>query len=97
MVRTFFDATFSWTDDSYTNSGTTPGTTVYSQIGALGTGQANNGTSGAYYTQLDFDHPSVSSLGLRTPRNSGDAEALPLKARAKAFFFTAASIVWREA
>jgi hypothetical protein len=37
---------------------------------------ANNGTSGAFYTQLDFDHPSVSSLGLRVPSNDGDAEAL---------------------
>ncbi len=62
VVRTFFDATFSWTDDSFTNSGTTPGTTVYSQIGALGVGQANNGTSGAvangtvgvYYAFIQF-------------------------------------------
>src|SRR3984957_17962189 len=28
VVRTFFDATFSWTDDNYSVSGTTPGATV---------------------------------------------------------------------
>jgi len=62
VVRTFFDATFTWTDDSFTASGTTPGATVYSQIGALGAGQANNGTSGAvaagtlgvYYAFIQF-------------------------------------------
>ena len=62
VVRTFFDATFTWTDDNYTQSGTTPGTTVYSQIGATGAGQANNGTSGAvaagtvgvYYAFIQF-------------------------------------------
>jgi hypothetical protein len=62
LVRTFFDTTFSWTDDTYSVSGTTPGATVYSQIGALGAGQANNGTSGAvangtvgvYYAFLQF-------------------------------------------
>ena len=62
VVRTFFDATFSWTDDNYSASGTTPGATVYSQIGALGAGQANNGTSGAgaagtfgmYYAFIQF-------------------------------------------
>src|SRR5580692_10692877 len=46
VVRTFFETTFSWTGDSYTQSATTPGTTVYSQIGGTGVGQANNGTSG---------------------------------------------------
>src|SRR5580698_9423497 len=62
VVRTFFDATFSWTDDNFTQSGTTPGTTVYSQIGALGAGQANNGSSGlvaagtvgVYYAFIQF-------------------------------------------
>ena len=62
VVRTFFDATFSWTDDNYSVSGTTPGVTVYSQIGALGTGQANNGSSGLgaagsygmYYAFIQF-------------------------------------------
>jgi hypothetical protein len=62
VVRTFFDATFSWTDDNYSVSGTTPGATVYSQVGALGTGQANNGSSGLgaagsygmYYAFIQF-------------------------------------------
>jgi len=63
VVRTFFDATFSWTDDVVTNSGTAGGLgSVYSQIGALGAGQANNGTSGAvaagtlgvYYAFIQF-------------------------------------------
>ena len=38
VVRTFFDATFTWTTDSYTQSGTVPGSTVYSQLGATGVG-----------------------------------------------------------
>src|ERR1700759_653144 len=62
VVRTFFDATFTWTTDSYTQSGTVPGSTVYSQIGALGAGQANNGSSGlvaagtlgVYYAFIQF-------------------------------------------
>jgi len=62
VVRTFFDATFTFDTDSYTASGTTPRTTVYSQIGALGAGQANNGTAGAvakgtlgvYYAFIQF-------------------------------------------
>ena len=62
VVRTFMDLTFSWTDDSYTTSGTNALASVYSQIGALGAGQANNGTSGAvangtlgvYYAFIQF-------------------------------------------
>jgi hypothetical protein len=62
VVRTFFDATFSWTDDTYSANGTNPLGTVYSQIGATGVGQANNGTSGAvaagtvgvYYAFIQF-------------------------------------------
>jgi Porin subfamily len=62
VVRTFFDATFSWTDDVYTANGTNPLGTVYSQIGALGVGQANNGSSGlvaagtvgVYYAFIQF-------------------------------------------
>src|ERR1700684_3961382 len=45
VVRTFFDATFTWDSDSYTESGTVPGATVYSQVGATGAGNANNGTA----------------------------------------------------
>ena len=62
VVRTFFDAVFTWTDDSYTASGTNALSSVYSQIGSLGVGQANNGTSGAasagtlgvYYAFIQF-------------------------------------------
>jgi hypothetical protein len=62
VVRTFFDATFTWDDDTYTNSGVAPGSTVYSQIGATGVGQANNGSAGSvakgtlgvYYAFIQF-------------------------------------------
>src|SRR5215475_8995782 len=40
VVRTFADMTFSWTTDYYSGSGTTPGATVYSQIGASGLANA---------------------------------------------------------
>ena len=62
MVRTFFDATFTWTDDTYNASGTNALGSVYSQIGSTGFGQANNGSSGSvaagtlgvYYAFIQF-------------------------------------------
>jgi hypothetical protein len=62
VVRTFFDATFTWTDDQYTSNGTNALGTVYSQIGTTGVGQANNGSSGlvaagavgVYYAFIQF-------------------------------------------
>jgi Porin subfamily len=65
VVRTFFDATFTWTDDNYTASAATATTaplgTIYSQLG-LGIGNTNNGTSGSvaygtlgvYYAFIQF-------------------------------------------
>jgi len=66
VVRTFFDATFTWTDDTYaasngTSAVTGPLGTVYSQI-TNGVGQANNGSSGlvaagtlgVYYAFIQF-------------------------------------------
>jgi hypothetical protein len=35
VVRTFFDATFSWTDDSYGNNGAVQGSTVYAPLGGI--------------------------------------------------------------
>jgi hypothetical protein len=62
VVRTFFDATFTWTTDSYTQSGTVPGSTVYSQLGATGVGAPANagsgntsfGQLGVYYAFIQF-------------------------------------------
>jgi Porin subfamily len=61
VVRTFADLTFSWTTDTYTG-GTTPGGTVYSQLGSSGQGNVNNanagaiagGTVGVYYAFIQF-------------------------------------------
>jgi len=36
VVRTFFDATFTWTTDSYGNNGAVQGSTVFSPIGGVG-------------------------------------------------------------
>jgi hypothetical protein len=47
VVRTFADLAFSWTDDNYNASGTNALGSVYAQVGATGTGQTFNGTSGA--------------------------------------------------
>jgi hypothetical protein len=53
---------FTWTDDNYTASGTSNLGTVYSQLGATGVGNANNGSSGltsagalgVYYAFIQF-------------------------------------------
>src|ERR1700726_2675967 len=61
VVRTFFDATFSWTSDTYAGNGT--GATVYSPIGASPFSSAPNnansgtvaaGTVGVYYAFIQF-------------------------------------------
>jgi hypothetical protein len=61
VLRTFFDATFTWTDDSYAGNGT--GATVYSPVGPAPFGSAPNnanagavaaGTVGVYYAFIQF-------------------------------------------
>ncbi|MFQ3454911.1 porin [Bradyrhizobium sp. UFLA01-814] len=58
VVRTFFDATFSWTSDSYGGVGN--GSTVYSPIGTsaapnnASSGTVANGTVGVYYAFIQF-------------------------------------------
>jgi hypothetical protein len=50
VVRTYFDATFTWTSDSYSASGTNALGSAYSQISTSGFGQGGNGTSGGVAT-----------------------------------------------
>jgi len=58
VVRTFFDATFTWTDDTWSGAGT--GSTVYSSIGGVGApnnanaGAVAAGTVGVYYAFIQF-------------------------------------------
>ncbi|MHC2257378.1 porin [Bradyrhizobium embrapense] len=58
VVRTFFDATFSWTTDTYAGLGN--GATVYSPIGTVGapnnagSGNVAAGTVGVYYAFIQF-------------------------------------------
>ncbi|MDH2384398.1 porin [Bradyrhizobium sp. CER78] len=58
VVRTFFDATFSWTTDTYAGQGN--GATVYSPIGTVaapnnaGSGNVAAGTVGVYYAFIQF-------------------------------------------
>ncbi|TMJ79438.1 MAG: porin [Alphaproteobacteria bacterium] len=58
VVRTFWDATFSWTTDSFAGQGN--GTTVYSPIGAVSApnnanaGAVAGGTVGVYYAFIQF-------------------------------------------
>ena len=68
MVRTYFDATFSWTTGGYVGTGNTPGSTVYTGsaaalngAGALvgGIGNPNDGgiaggSLGVYYAFIQF-------------------------------------------
>ncbi|MDH2386973.1 porin [Bradyrhizobium sp. CER78] len=59
VVRTFFDATFSWTSDSY-GAGAAAGSTVYSPIGTsaapnnASAGGVAAGTVGVYYAFIQF-------------------------------------------
>ena len=50
VVRTYFDATFTWTSDSYTANGTNTLGTVYSQLGTSGIGAPGNANSGGVAT-----------------------------------------------
>jgi hypothetical protein len=50
VVRTYFDATFTWTSDSYSASGTNGLGSAYSQISTSGFSQGGNGTSGGVAT-----------------------------------------------
>ncbi|WP_420969898.1 porin [Bradyrhizobium sp. B120] len=58
VVRTFFDATFSWTSDTYAGQGN--GATVYSPIGTVqapnnaNSGAVAGGTVGVYYAFIQF-------------------------------------------
>ena len=60
VVRTFFDATFSWTGDTY--SGSSAFGTTYGQLGGTGVSAPNNanagavagGTVGVYYAFIQF-------------------------------------------
>ena len=62
VLRTFFDATFTWTSDSYTANGANVLGTTYSQLGATGIAAPNNanagaasyGTLGVYYAFIQF-------------------------------------------
>src|SRR3954451_2500939 len=62
VVRTYFDAVFTWTTDIYTGSGSAAGATVYSQLGSTGASAPNNansgsisgGTLGVYYAFIQF-------------------------------------------
>ena len=61
VVRTFFDGTFTWTTDSYTQ-GPAAGSTIYSQLGATGVSAPANANAGAtsfgqlgvYYAFIQF-------------------------------------------
>src|SRR3569832_1413605 len=59
VVRTFFDATFTWTTDSFAGQGN--GSTVYSPIGTVSApnnanaGAVAGGTVGVYYDFIQFD------------------------------------------
>ncbi|MCC8982984.1 porin [Bradyrhizobium acaciae] len=58
VVRTYFDAVFTWTSDTYTGQGN--GSTVYSAIGSsaapnnAGSGNVAAGTVGVYYAFIQF-------------------------------------------
>src|SRR5689334_21366739 len=63
VVRTYFDATFSWTTGQYTGNGTTPGSTTYSgaaQAGGFGgvgnpsDGGLSGGSLGVYHAFIQF-------------------------------------------
>jgi hypothetical protein len=57
VVRTYWDATFSWTTGGYSGAGTTPGTTAYSGSAPVGNpsdGGVAGGSVGVYYAFIQF-------------------------------------------
>jgi len=58
VVRTFFDATFSWTTGSYAGNAASPGSTVYSgavgQVGNPSDGGIAGGSVGVYHAFIQF-------------------------------------------
>ena len=62
VVRTFFDGVFTWNTGSYTEHGTTPGASVYDQLGATGVsapvnasgGNTSYGSVGVYFAFIQF-------------------------------------------
>jgi len=64
VVRTFFDATFTWTDDPQTASGTSALGSVYSQLGAIGIQAPANANAGAVaYGTLGVYHAFIQFAG----------------------------------
>ena len=64
VVRTYFDATFSWTTDSYVNNGAVAGSTVYSPIG---------GSSAAFVTTPFAAFPGTVAFGNNPPISPASA------------------------
>ena len=57
VVRTFFDATFSWTTGSYAGNAATPGATLYSGAAPVGNpsdGGIAGGSVGVYHAFIQF-------------------------------------------
>jgi hypothetical protein len=66
VVRTYFDAVFTWTTDNYAVNGAAPGATIYSALGGGGTvapasapnnagaGNGSYGTVGVYFAFIQF-------------------------------------------
>jgi hypothetical protein len=57
VVRTYFDATFSWTTGGYVGNGTTPGSTAYTGAAPVGNpsdGGIAGGSLGVYYAFIQF-------------------------------------------
>ena len=58
VVRTFFDATFSWTSGTYAGNAASPGSTVYSggvgQVGNPSDGGIAGGSVGVYHAFIQF-------------------------------------------
>ncbi|MBR1199337.1 porin [Bradyrhizobium sp. AUGA SZCCT0240] len=55
VVRTYFDAVFSWTTGNFAGAGTTPGSSAYSSIaGAQADGLTSQGSLGVYHAFIQF-------------------------------------------
>jgi hypothetical protein len=55
VVRTYFDAVFSWTTGNFAGAGTTPGSSTYSSIaGAQADGLTSQGSLGVYHAFIQF-------------------------------------------
>src|SRR6187401_11198 len=71
VVRTYFDATFSWTTDTYANNGAVQGSTVYSPIGGVGGPYVTTPVGSPFQVAAFGVNPAISPASAPNNANAG--------------------------